>query len=146
MDESEDYSSLVKGLLGDVDDEDKKRIRAAFQRAINEAEDKKTVYNLLGSFQDIPKGFAGGGRIGLDTQLGQGRLGAGLTGNMIYLPEAGLNRYRPTGWDISYSTPNNVFSLLFNKPMPVQTPTTMQEIINPFTMPPNIMFNYLRRY
>ncbi|MFZ9327949.1 MAG: hypothetical protein ACO24H_11025 [Polynucleobacter sp.] len=146
MDESKNLLSSLKGLLSDTDEEERKRIRAAFENAIQEAQDKKTTYSLLGMLTDIPKGLAGGGRMGLDTQLGEGRLGAGLTGDITYLPDAGMRRYRPTGWDISYSTPTDVFSLMFNRPMQMATPSNIQELMNPFTMPPKVMLNYLRRF
>ena len=99
-------------------------------------------YDASGNIIAIPKGFAGGGRIGANIPLSNNEsINAGLSMSGVQTPN--FQELKAQGMDLAYQKGDETYGMRYNRPPPIPMTDPHGRLQAP---PPRFMLNYSKRY
>lgn len=99
-------------------------------------------YDASGNIISIPKGFAGGGRIGANIPLSNNEsINAGLSMSGVQTPN--FQELKAQGMDLAYRKGDETYGMRYNRPPPIPMTDPHGRLQAP---PPRFMLNYSKRY
>jgi hypothetical protein len=99
-------------------------------------------YDASGNIIQIPKGFAGGGRIGANIPLSNNEsINAGLSMSGVQTPN--FQELKAQGMDLAYQKGDETYGMRYNRPPPIPMTDPHGRLQAP---PPRFMLNYSKRY
>lgn len=99
-------------------------------------------YDASGNIIAIPKGFAGGGRIGANIPLSNNEsINAGLSMSGVHTPN--FQELKAQGMDLAYQKGDETYGMRYNRPPPIPMTDPHGRLQAP---PPRFMLNYSKRY
>jgi hypothetical protein len=99
-------------------------------------------YDASGNIIAIPKGFAGGGRIGANIPLSNNEsINAGLSMSGVQTPN--FQELKAQGMDLAYQKGDETYGMRYNRPPPIPMIDPHGRLQAP---PPRFMLNYSKRY
>lgn len=99
-------------------------------------------YDASGNIIAIPKGFAGGGRIGANIPLSNNEsINAGLSMSGVQTPN--FQELKAQGMDLAYQKGDETYGMRYNRPPPIPMTDPHGRLQAP---PPTWSLNYARRF
>ena len=99
-------------------------------------------YDASGNIIAIPKGFAGGGRIGANIPLSNNEsINAGLSMSGVQTPN--FQELKAQVMDLAYQNGDETYGMRYNRPPPIPMTDPHGRLQAP---PPRFMLNYSKRY